>query len=148
LPEPRCPAEEMALWRILAAAQAMLADMAEYVADLVARLPEHPDDYDWALVFESLLQDDDIGALFSPEKDGIEDPGTDTNRDLGIGDYRAGAWFTWFQSADPRDGRRPFRRGPGVTGVGVLPHGRPGATGTRSCQSFVTQYAATRRVTR
>jgi hypothetical protein len=56
-PEPRCPAEEMALRLILAAAQAMLADMAEYVADLVAGLPEHPDDYDWALVFESLLQE-------------------------------------------------------------------------------------------
>jgi hypothetical protein len=80
-PEPRCPAEEMALRLILAGAQAMLADMAEYVADLVAGLPEHPDDYDWALVFQSLLQDDDVGALFSPENDGIEDPGTDTNRD-------------------------------------------------------------------
>jgi hypothetical protein len=108
--KPRCPAEGMALSLILAAAQAMRADMAEYVADLVAGLPEHREDYDWALVFESLLQDDDIGALFSPEQDGIEDPNTETNRYLGLGDYRAGAWFTWFQNADPRDGRRPFRR--------------------------------------
>jgi hypothetical protein len=51
----------MALRLILDASRAMLADLAEYVADLVWCLPEHRDDYDCALVLESLLRDDAFG---------------------------------------------------------------------------------------
>lgn len=109
-PQPRCPAEEMALRLVLASAQAMVDDLAEYVAGVVAGLSEHPGDYDWTSVSESVIQDDDIEALFAPEQDGIEDPEGETNRILGVGDYRAGAWFTWFGNVEPRDGRRPFRR--------------------------------------
>jgi hypothetical protein len=110
LPEPRCPGEEMALRLALSSAEAMVLDMQDYVGGLVAGLPVHPEDYDWALAFESLMQDDDMSALFRAEQDGIEDPDTDHNRQIGMGDYRPAAWFDWFGNADPRDGRRPFRR--------------------------------------
>ncbi len=110
VPEPRCPAEEMALRLTLSSAEAMLLDMSDYVDALVTELPADPDDYDWPAAFESLLQDDDIAALFSAEHDGIEDPDSEQNNAIGMGDYRPRAWFDWFDSADPRDGRRPFRR--------------------------------------
>lgn len=64
----------------------------------------------WAAVFESLLQDDDLAALFHADQDGIEDPDSESNRAIGMGDYRPAAWFDWFDTADPRDARRPFRR--------------------------------------
>jgi hypothetical protein len=110
LPEPRCPAEEMTLRLMISSAEAMLHDDHEFVAELVARLPSHSEDYDWPAAFESLLQDDDLAALFSADRDGIEDPDTESNRSIGMGDYRPPAWFDWFGTADPRDGRRPFRR--------------------------------------
>jgi hypothetical protein len=110
LPEPRCPAEEMALRLTLSSAEAMLLDLRDYVEDLVAGMPAQSGDYDWALAFESLLQDDDMAALFNAEQDGIEDPDAEGNRQIGMGDYRPMAWFDWFDDAEPRDGRRPFRR--------------------------------------
>jgi hypothetical protein len=76
----------------------------------LAALPGHADDYDWGLASEVLLQDDDILDLFDVRMDGIEDPESDYNRSMGMGDYRPQAWFRPFLSATPRDGRRGFRR--------------------------------------
>ncbi|MFF5074229.1 hypothetical protein ACFY2R_24255 [Micromonospora olivasterospora] len=109
-PQPTCPGEEMAFHLMLQAAQAALADGWGPSGDLLARLPEHADDYDWDMVSEVLLQDDDILHLFDVHLDGIEDPETEQNRYMGIGDYRPDAWFRPFLNVTPRDGRRAFRR--------------------------------------
>ncbi|MDZ5446541.1 hypothetical protein U2F26_28110 [Micromonospora sp. 4G57] len=107
---PTCPGEEMAFHLMLQTAQAALADEWGPSDDLLARLPEHADDYDWDMASEVLLQDDDILHLFDVRSDGIEDPETEQNRYMGIGDYRPEAWFRPFLSMTPRDGRRSFRR--------------------------------------
>lgn len=59
---------------------------------------------------EVLFQDHDILDLFNVEMDGIEDPDSEHNWAMGIGDYRPQAWFRPFLNVDPRDGRRTFRR--------------------------------------
>jgi hypothetical protein len=110
LPVPRCAAEEMALRLVLRDAAALVADMAEFVDQLVDGLPTHPEDFDTDLLFECLMHDDDLGQLFDADLDGIEDPDSAENRSIGMGDYRPHRWFSWFGGADPRDGRRPFRR--------------------------------------
>ena len=95
----------------------MLAEAAEVdlnedlrLARIVKSLPEHPDDADWDLADDALLQDHDLANLFRPALDGIEDPDNEINKEMGIGDYRPAAWFRWFLNVEPRDGRRPFRR--------------------------------------
>lgn len=107
-PQPRCPAEEMALHKMLERAQAAVKEGWTGIDD--AALPDHPDDFDWDLLYGTLFQDLDILDLFEPHLDGVEDPDYERNRDVGMGDYRAQAWFTWFLNMQPRDGRRPFRR--------------------------------------
>jgi hypothetical protein len=109
-PRPTCPGEEMAFHLMRRAAPAALADDWARVVDLIAGLPEHPDDYDWDMACEVLLQDDDILNLFNVSLDGIEDPGAEHNRIMGMGDYLPEAWFRPFLNMTPRDGRRPFRR--------------------------------------
>ena len=109
-PQPTCPGEEMALHLMLRSAQAAIVDGWGPTPDMLAALPEHDDDYDWALALEVLLQDDDILSLFDEQYDGIEDPDTDANRQSGMGDYRPAAWFRTFSNMTPRDGRRRFRR--------------------------------------
>ncbi|WP_328851224.1 hypothetical protein OG994_25625 [Micromonospora globbae] len=76
----------------------------------LAKLPEHTDDYDWDTAYEVLLQDDDILNLFDVQPDGVEDPDSEHNRFMRMGDYRPAAWFRPFSNVTPRDGRRPFRR--------------------------------------
>jgi hypothetical protein len=109
-PQPRCPAEEMALHLILRSAEAAVGDDWAGFAERYADLPEHEDDHDWDMLTETLFQDLDILALFSKQLDGIEDPDTDQNQELGIGDYRPQAWFERFLDMEPRDPRQPFRR--------------------------------------
>ncbi|MEU2610626.1 hypothetical protein ABZ570_03430 [Micromonospora sp. NPDC007271] len=109
-PRPTCPGEEMAFHLMVQAAQAALADGWGPSASLMARLPEHADDYDWDMASEVFLQDDDILHLFDVHLDGIEDPETEQNQYMGIGDYRAEAWFRPFLNMTSRDGRRGFRR--------------------------------------
>ncbi len=109
-PQPRCPAEEMALHLILRSAESAVDDDWAGLTGRYADLPEHDDDHDWDMLTDTLFQDTDILALFSKQLDGIEDPDTDQNRELGIGDYRAQAWFERFLNMEPRDPRRPFRR--------------------------------------
>jgi hypothetical protein len=103
-PQPRCPAEEMALHLMF-----RFADDTELQGGL-ASLPEHEDDLDWTLLYDVLFQDLDILDLFEAGLDGIEDPNDDQNRFRGMGDYTPGAWFVEFLDKDARDPRRPFRR--------------------------------------
>ncbi len=77
---------------------------------MLPRLPEHPDDHDWSMASEVFFQDHDILDLFDVEMDGVEDPDSEHNRAMGMGDYRPQAWFRTFLNMDPRDGRRTFRR--------------------------------------
>jgi hypothetical protein len=109
-PQPRCPAEEMALHLILRSAEAAVDDDWAGFTGRYVDLPGHEGDYDWDMLTETLFQDLDILALFSKQLDGIEDPDADQNRELGIGDYRPQAWFERFLNMDPRDPRRRFRR--------------------------------------
>jgi hypothetical protein len=109
-PMPRCVGEEMALRLILAEAAENEFDEHPSLERIVESLPAHPDDADWDLADDALLQDHDLANLFRPALDGIEDPDNEINKEMGIGDYRPAAWFRWFLSAEPRDGRRPFRR--------------------------------------
>ncbi len=109
LPEPTCPAEEMALHLMMRDAAAAVADDWAWIID-EADVPPHPRDYDWDDVRDGLLQDTDILVLFNPDLDGIEDPEDEVNRNNGIGDYRPRAWFDTFLNTKRRDGRRPFRR--------------------------------------
>jgi hypothetical protein len=109
-PRPRCAGEELALHLILEDAPSAVSDDWAGLGEMLPRLPEHPDDYDWDLVSEVFFQDHDILELFDVEMDGIEDPDSEDNRARGIGDYRPQAWFRTFLNMDSRDGRRAFRR--------------------------------------
>jgi hypothetical protein len=60
--------------------------------------------------WEVLFQDHDILDLFDPERDGIEDPDSETNQQIAMGGYRPAVWFRTFDNMTLRDGRRLFRR--------------------------------------
>jgi hypothetical protein len=109
-PTPTCAAEEMALHLMLEDAPTALADDWADTAGQLDRLPDHPDDYEWQMLTEMLLQDIDILSLFDAQLDGFEDPDSEINRQFGVGDYRPAAWFAPFANVPPRDPRRSFRR--------------------------------------
>ncbi|MFE4357733.1 MULTISPECIES: hypothetical protein [unclassified Kitasatospora] len=48
--------------------------------------------------------------LYSSRFDGIGDPDGDANRQPGVGDLRAGAWFEPFGNVTARAPHRGFRR--------------------------------------
>lgn len=108
-PTPRCTAEELALNLAITDAPAAF-DLPDVVDPFLNGLPEHPDDFDWAVCGDVLFQDSDVLMLYNPANDGIEDPDSDINRELGAGDLRPSAWFKPFQDAEPRDPHRGFRR--------------------------------------
>jgi hypothetical protein len=108
-PRPTCPGEEMALHLILRDVDVMVDDdWTGRIQETLVRLPEHADDFDCN--YDVLFQDTDILELFGAELDGIEDPDTEANRGIGMGDYRPQVWFKAFANMTPRDGRRPCRR--------------------------------------
>jgi hypothetical protein len=109
-PLPRCPGEEIALHLVLQDAATAVEDGWAGLDETLPQLPEHPDDHDWDTAGEVLFQDHDILDLFDVQMDGIEDPDSEHNRAMGIGDYRPQAWFRTFLNRNPRDGRRTFRR--------------------------------------
>lgn len=109
-PRPTCAGEEMALHLVLNDAPEAVQDGWSGVEHILPSLKKHPDDFDWDMLSEVLFQDHDILGLFTPSLDGVEDPTSDQNTALGIGDYRPSAWFATFANMNPRDGRRPFRR--------------------------------------
>jgi hypothetical protein len=105
-PVPRCFGEEMALYLALENAQGiveMTQDSDDYRATVLGDLPGHARDYDWDEVDESLLGESDITFLFDDAADGIEDPETDVNEHLGIGDMRPAQWFTTFSHLPHRE---------------------------------------------
>jgi hypothetical protein len=109
-PQPTCPGEEMALHLILRLADAAVQDDWWDDLDELSAVAAHPDDLDWDMAGDCFFQDSDILALFDKRLDGIDDPDTEPNRLVGMGDYRPGAWFRAFNNMPARDGRRPFRR--------------------------------------
>jgi hypothetical protein len=109
-PHPTCPGDEMALHLMLRDAAGAVEDGWAPLDELLAQLPEHPDDFEWDAASQVLFQDYDILGLFDVELDGVEDTESGLNRKIGMGDYRPPAWFRTFINMDPRDGRRRFRR--------------------------------------
>ena len=109
-PRPRCPAEEMAAHLMLRYADDGVADEWLSISKRSLAVPAHEDDLDWPLLRDVLFQDIDILCLFEEELDGIEDPETDLNRRMAMGDYRPEAWFKVFDNMEPRDPDRPYRR--------------------------------------
>lgn len=108
-PRPTCIGEEMALQHALRFLEDGGLELM-VSADELSALPDHPDDLIWEACREGLCQDSDVLLLFDDEHDGVEDPASEENRKIGMGDYRPGAWFGTFGGMSSRDGRRPFRR--------------------------------------
>ncbi|WP_433335006.1 hypothetical protein [Spirillospora sp. CA-294931] len=107
-PLPRCPAEEMALH--LALRDAPVHQEMNVAGNDHEGLPERRDDYDWDGCSEFLFQDHDILWLFDSDYDGSEDPRSELNRELAIGDLRPAAWFKAFGNMEARDPHRGFQR--------------------------------------
>jgi hypothetical protein len=87
-PEPRCPAEEMALHLILERAEAWAVDADAGIGvrpQELASLPAHADDLNWSGALDALFADHDILLLFGPEQDGIEDPASSETKAPGSG---------------------------------------------------------------
>ncbi|MFD7907484.1 hypothetical protein ACFV4G_35270, partial [Kitasatospora sp. NPDC059747] len=113
-PRPTCTAEELALHLAIADAGESADELGED-SDGTRHgthnmLPVHRDDYDFDACTDMFFQDTDVLMLFSSRFDGIEDPDGDANRQLGVGDLRAQAWFEPFGNVTARDPRRGFRR--------------------------------------
>jgi hypothetical protein len=94
---PLTPAEEAVIYVAIAS----WVDVAHEVDDkLYERIADLPDlegyDCDWPEVFPALTGDADIALLWSESLDGIGHPNDETNRMLGIGDYRPHAWHRIF----------------------------------------------------
>lgn len=110
LPYPRCAAEEMALHRMLTLAEDGTTEGWLILGPATKDAKRHRDDFEWSTLREILFQDNGILNLFDDELDGIEDPDTEHNRVIRMGDYRPQTWFHSFDNMDARDPRRPFRR--------------------------------------
>jgi hypothetical protein len=109
-PRPRCTAEEMAMHLAIQDAPTYLEMWQDGGDKRHASLPEHRNDYDWHMCSQVLFEDHDVLMLYDASLDGFEDPGGDVNREYGVGDLRAVAWFKPFAHLDPRDPSRGFRR--------------------------------------
>ncbi|RRO17036.1 hypothetical protein EIL87_12235 [Saccharopolyspora rhizosphaerae] len=109
-PQPTCPAEEMALHRMLRYATDGVRGGWITFDGTLKDLPKRATDADFNELYDVLFQDTDILELFDASLDGIEDPDDELNQTTGIGDYRPQAWFEPFNNMTPRDRRRPFRR--------------------------------------
>lgn len=107
-PFARCPAEEFAVLLAVEYAEALVDILPEL--DEASDLPATASDYQWQSVLDHLLLDRDVEFLLDPALDGVEDPTSDVNQDLRMGDYRAEAWFDIGSSFPPRDPDRGFRR--------------------------------------
>jgi hypothetical protein len=79
------------------------------VDETLPRPLEHPDDCDWDMTGEVLLQDHDILDLFDVELDGIGTRTVSKTERWGWVTTASQAWFRAFLNMNPRDGRRTFR---------------------------------------
>lgn len=92
-----CTADEMVVHVILS----MLDDIDELVdPDWIERIPAHEDDdqVDW--LEDLLLQDTDVLMLYNPALDGIEDPDSPVNQQLGIANLHPNDWFKPFANSE------------------------------------------------
>ncbi len=109
-PTPRNNAEEIVLHLAIEDGPDCLQEREDVEDEEHGTLPRHADDYDWGMCSEVLFQDHDVLMLYDGSLDGIEDPGSDANEYLSMGDLRPGAWFDYFNNVEPRDASRGFRR--------------------------------------
>ena len=72
-------------------------EMSNY-QEIFDSLPRSPDDEDWEEVLPDLTGDADVEMVWD-HLEGIGDPDDQTNKVLGIGDYRPSAWHTKFARA-------------------------------------------------
>jgi hypothetical protein len=95
---PRTPAEEAVIYIAVAVGSLNIAhEEDDKLYETIAELADFEDfDFDWSEVIPALTGDVDIAVLWSESFDGIEDPDNETNRMLGIGDYRPHAWHRIF----------------------------------------------------
>jgi hypothetical protein len=100
LPKPRCIAEEAVLWLAMHREGPAVAEVKKW------RISREQ----WEDAHSDLVQDWDIALLWDPQMDGLEEPDDKLNKLIGMGDYRPGAWFSWFHNAKPRSPKRGFRR--------------------------------------
>jgi len=109
-PTPRNNAEEIVLHLAIEGAPDYLEEGEDAGDEERDALPRHGDDYDWEMCSEVLFQDHDVLMLYDESLDGIEDPGSDANIYLRMGDMRPTAWFEYFKNVEPRHPGRGFRR--------------------------------------
>ncbi|MFE6054940.1 hypothetical protein ACFQ6N_29675 [Kitasatospora sp. NPDC056446] len=109
-PRPTCTAEELALHLAIDDAGDSADELGDDSDGTHSTLPTHRDDYDLGACTDMSFQDTDVLMLYSSRFDGIEDPDGDANRQLGVGDLRAQAWFEPFGNVTARDPHRGFRR--------------------------------------
>src|ERR1017187_2640121 len=109
-PMPRNNAEEIVLHLAIEDGPDCLEEREDVKDQEHDALPRYGDDYDWGMCSEVLFQDHDVLMLYDQSLDGIEDPGSDANEYLRMGDMRPGAWFGYFNNVEPRPASRGFRR--------------------------------------
>ena len=109
-PLPRNNAEEIVLHLAIEDGPDCLEEKEDAGDEEHDALPRHGDDYDWGMCSEVLFQDHDVLMLYDESLDGIEDPGSEANVYLRMGDMRPAAWFECFNNVEPRDASRGFRR--------------------------------------
>jgi len=100
---PRSPAEEAGVYvaTLIADDYREGGDLHEVVRDELAELPASSadaPDYEFEEVLPSITGDADIEMIFlsGGPTDGVEDPESEENQFLGMGDYRLGAWHEPF----------------------------------------------------
>lgn len=92
-----CTADEMAIHVILTMVDE-IDDMAE--PTWIERLPAHEDDDQVEWLEDLLLQDTDVLMLYNPTLDGIEDPASPVNLQLGCANLHPAGWFKPFANCD------------------------------------------------
>ncbi|MEU9280318.1 hypothetical protein [Streptomyces sp. NPDC048341] len=106
--EPRSTGEEMALHLGIARAADLTRNRPRRIHEIVANLPEHRRDFDWAACSDLLFEDHDVLMLFDNSLDGIEDDDTEVNQALGMVNLAPLDWFTPFDPEQARDPNRGF----------------------------------------
>lgn len=95
-PLPATPAEEFALWLAIVQAALLIAVEPELVLRTVEDTPPDEGDFDWRWCHARLFRHGYVPLFAQVEFEGLEHPGHEVNRRLGIGDYRSGNWFRGF----------------------------------------------------
>lgn len=91
-----CTGEEMALQIVLDAAEDFQADKLWPEPGFLESLPSHEFDYDFDLMHDVLLKDNDVMRLFDPHLDGIDDPENEYAASRGIVNLHPTRWFLPF----------------------------------------------------